>query len=224
MDFLLLASSGSRVRCELVQSQPARARSKTWVKTPFSSTGDAAGLAMQRISAVGDSGVAQHAHRDHALLQVDDLVLAGDQKGQLLVARGDVAGGRDIHEQGRKHQLQGILIAQIDGVDPRRLQSSETRRICRTVGGGDGTAEQARSRSAPARRQQESRKTEKPAGKRVIRTMNSTSGVRGQGSGVGQAVQVKFKEELNDPYLHSMIALGLGWQRLGKHENARLAA
>ena len=64
--FLLLpvASARSEVRWELMQSQPARARSKTWVNTPFSST-CAEVLVVQHVGSVGHRDIAQHADGDH---------------------------------------------------------------------------------------------------------------------------------------------------------------
>ena len=58
-------------------------------------------LVVQQIGAVGHGDVAQHAHGDHLLIEMDGLVLAGDQLRQLLIAGGDVAAGGNIHKQGR---------------------------------------------------------------------------------------------------------------------------
>src|ERR1035438_6414787 len=54
---------------------------------------------VEHIRAVGDGGVAEHADSDHFLLQVQCLVFAANQIGQLLIARGDVSTRRYIDEE-----------------------------------------------------------------------------------------------------------------------------
>ena len=49
------------------------------------------GLVMKRICPVRYDDVAQSPNRDHTLLQMKCLILAGDDRCYLLIARGDVA-------------------------------------------------------------------------------------------------------------------------------------
>ena len=93
---------------------------------------------MQRVGAVGDGDIAQHAHRDDLLFEMERLVLAGDELGHLLIAGGDVAAGRNIDKQRRQHQFQAILVAQIDGVGPGVLDLLELRDLGLCSGGDAG--------------------------------------------------------------------------------------
>ena len=101
-----------------MHTQPPRRRSKTWVKTPFSSTWADSALAVERIGSVGDGDVANHAHGDHALIEVLGLIFAGNHQGQLLIAGGDVAVAGYVHKQRGKNQFQAILVVPIDGIRP----------------------------------------------------------------------------------------------------------
>ena len=56
---------------------------------------------VQHIGAVGHGNIAQHADRNHPLVQMQGLVFAGNQHSHLLVAGGDVADGGNIHKQRR---------------------------------------------------------------------------------------------------------------------------
>ena len=69
---------------------------------------------MENIGAVGHGNVAQHADRNNFLGQMQCLVAASDHNCQLLVARCDVARGRNVNEQGRENQFQAVLVALID--------------------------------------------------------------------------------------------------------------
>src|SRR5579862_1301437 len=62
--------------------------------------------------------VSKHPNRDHLLLQVQRLVLGGDQVSQLLIAGGDISRPRDVEEQGREHEFQCILITPVYSLGP----------------------------------------------------------------------------------------------------------
>jgi len=53
---------------------------------------------VQHVSAVGDCDVAQHAHRDYPLFQVESLVVSRNQKGHLLITGRNISGCRNIHK------------------------------------------------------------------------------------------------------------------------------
>ena len=75
-------------------------------------------LVVQDIGAVDDRDIAQHAHGDYPLFEVEGLVLAGNELGQLLVAGSDFAGGGDVNKYGRENQFQAVLVALVDGAGP----------------------------------------------------------------------------------------------------------
>lgn len=56
-------------------------------------------LVVHQVGAIGHRDVSHHAYGDHLLLKMEGFVLAGDQLCQLLVARGDVATGRNVYKQ-----------------------------------------------------------------------------------------------------------------------------
>ena len=55
-------------------------------------------LAAQNIGSVGHGDIAQHAHCNHVLIEANDLVVAGNHQGHLLVAGGNVSRGGNVNE------------------------------------------------------------------------------------------------------------------------------
>ena len=55
-------------------------------------------LVVERVGSIGHRNIAEHADGDDALIEMDGFILAGDQRGHLLIAGGDVAGRGDIHK------------------------------------------------------------------------------------------------------------------------------
>ena len=124
---------------------------------------------VENVGAVGDSGVAQHAHSDDLLLQVQGLVFSGDDVGELLIAGGDVAGAGDIEEQRREHVFQAVLIAPVDGFIPGVFDLLELRISGEAVDvTGPGQGQRRWSGPGPT----QSRGEEQQKSKRKIRFMS----------------------------------------------------
>ena len=86
---------------------------------------------VQRIGAVGDSGVAKHADGDHLLIEMQGLIVCRDQKCHLLIPGGDIAGGGHIDKQRRQHVFQAVLVAPVDRIGPCILKLLELLNIRR---------------------------------------------------------------------------------------------
>ena len=103
-------------------------------------------LVVQGVGAVGHGDVSQHADGDDLLIDMQRLVVAGDDRGDLLVAGGNVAGGGDVDKQRGQDQLEGVLVAIVDGLRPGVLDLLEFDNL-RAGRGCDGSLHRRYSRS-----------------------------------------------------------------------------